>query len=177
MWGCRFRVARVSVRQCDVTGSVTLSDRDRGVTVPDRRGFSPEINPVCFRFMSSMRVPRSVISCGEMVRVPSRHTPPRMSLRLPCPSIKGLPHLCCVRPKLSAVAVSETTPVPCALAVSCCSSRSLTLTRRAAKSALLKTTICYDAAAVAASLPFRSFFVKVRSTHSDTRQFCPMCLE
>ena len=59
---------------CDVTGSVTLSDRDRGVTVPDRRGFSPEINPVCFRFMSSMRVPRSVISCGEMVRVPSRHS-------------------------------------------------------------------------------------------------------
>ena len=69
-----FSVARVSVRQCDVTGSVTLSDRDRGVTVPDRRGFSPEINPVCFRFMSSMRVPRSVMSCGEMVRVPSRHT-------------------------------------------------------------------------------------------------------
>jgi len=32
--------------RCDVTGSVTLSDRDRGVTVPDRRGFSPEINPV-----------------------------------------------------------------------------------------------------------------------------------
>ena len=41
---------------CDVTGSVTLSDRDRGVTVPDRRGFSPEITLVCFRFMSSMRV-------------------------------------------------------------------------------------------------------------------------
>ena len=61
------------MRQCDVTGSVTLSDRDRGVTVPDRRGFSPEINPVCFRFMSSMRVSRSVIPGGEMVRVPSRH--------------------------------------------------------------------------------------------------------
>ncbi len=50
VWGCRFRVARVSVRQCDVTGSVTLSERDRGVTVPDRRGFSPEINPVLLSF-------------------------------------------------------------------------------------------------------------------------------
>jgi hypothetical protein len=75
---CSFRVARVSVRQCDVTGSVTLSDRDRGVTVPDRRGFSPEINPVCFRFMSLMRVPRSVMSCGDMVRVTSRHNSSRM---------------------------------------------------------------------------------------------------
>ena len=68
------------MRQCDVTGSVTLSDRDRGVTVPDRRGLSTEINPVCFRFMSSMRVPRSVMSCGEMVRVPSRHTLARTAL-------------------------------------------------------------------------------------------------
>jgi len=31
---CRFGDARVSVRQCDVTEAVTLSDRDRGVTVP-----------------------------------------------------------------------------------------------------------------------------------------------
>jgi hypothetical protein len=38
---CRFGVARVSVRQCDVTESVTLSDRDRGVTVPQyKRGFA-----------------------------------------------------------------------------------------------------------------------------------------
>jgi hypothetical protein len=42
------------VRQCDVTGSVTLSDRDRGVTVPNRRGFSLEINPV-FAFVSCRR--------------------------------------------------------------------------------------------------------------------------
>ena len=49
-----FSVARVSVRQCDVTGSVTLSDRDRGVTVPNRRGFSLEINPV-FAFVSCRR--------------------------------------------------------------------------------------------------------------------------
>ena len=31
---CRFGTARVSVRQCDVTEAVTLSDRDPGVTVP-----------------------------------------------------------------------------------------------------------------------------------------------
>ena len=30
---CRSGDARVSVRQCDVTETVTLSDRDRGVTV------------------------------------------------------------------------------------------------------------------------------------------------
>ena len=38
------------MRQCDVTGSVTLSDRDRGVTVPDRRGFSQEIKSVLLSF-------------------------------------------------------------------------------------------------------------------------------
>ena len=32
-WRCRFGVARVSVRQCNVTASVTLSGRYRGVTV------------------------------------------------------------------------------------------------------------------------------------------------
>jgi len=31
---CRSDAARVSVRQCDMTKTVTLSDRDRGVTVP-----------------------------------------------------------------------------------------------------------------------------------------------
>ena len=35
---------------CDVTGSVTLSDRDRGVTVPNRRGLFQEINPVLLSF-------------------------------------------------------------------------------------------------------------------------------
>ena len=73
-WRCRFGVARVSVRQCDVTESVTLRDRDRGSRSTGRKGFSPEINPVLLSFMSSMRVSRSVISCGEMVRVPFRHS-------------------------------------------------------------------------------------------------------
>jgi hypothetical protein len=41
---CRYRAPTESVSVCDVTGSVILSDRYRGVTVPSceikRRGFS-----------------------------------------------------------------------------------------------------------------------------------------
>ena len=38
---CSFGVARVSVRQCDVTEAVKLSDRDRRVTMPRyKRGFA-----------------------------------------------------------------------------------------------------------------------------------------
>jgi hypothetical protein len=38
---CRFGDGRVSVRQCDVTEAVTLSDRYRVVTVPRyKRGFA-----------------------------------------------------------------------------------------------------------------------------------------
>ena len=45
---CRFGVARVSVRQCDVTESDTLSDRDRGVTVPRyKRVFSGNKSQFC----------------------------------------------------------------------------------------------------------------------------------
>ena len=38
-----------------------------------RKGLTPEIKRVLFSFMSSMRVSRSVILRGEMVRVPFRH--------------------------------------------------------------------------------------------------------
>ena len=63
-----------STKKCDVTESVTLRDRDRGSRSTGRKGFSPEINPVLLSFMSLMRVSRSVIPCGEMVRVLFRHS-------------------------------------------------------------------------------------------------------
>jgi len=54
-----------------VTESVTLRDMDRGSRSTGRKGFSPEINLVLLSFMSSSS--SSVLSCGEMVRVPFRH--------------------------------------------------------------------------------------------------------
>ena len=64
-----------------MTESVTLRDRDRGSRSTGRKGFSPEINPVLLSFMSSMRVSRSVIPCGEMVRVPFRHSDKNFAVR------------------------------------------------------------------------------------------------
>jgi hypothetical protein len=73
------------VIQCDVTESVIPSGRYRGVTVlrvmrDEKKGvrvqkvFVP-VNKRSFPFvsMASMRVSRSVLPCGEMVRVPFRH--------------------------------------------------------------------------------------------------------
>jgi hypothetical protein len=65
---------RDRVRYIDVTESVTLRERDRGSRSTGRKGVSLEINLVLLSFMSSMRVSRSVIPCGEMVRVLFRHS-------------------------------------------------------------------------------------------------------
>jgi hypothetical protein len=67
---CRFDDARVSVRQCDVTETVTLSDRDRGVTVPRyKRGFSGNKDQL---FMQKS-VPSVVRERGAPVEVQFRH--------------------------------------------------------------------------------------------------------
>jgi hypothetical protein len=60
---------RVSVIQCDVTGSVILSDRYRGVTVP-----SCEIIKLVFSSFMMSSVPHEIAAHEGAVPVPFSHT-------------------------------------------------------------------------------------------------------
>jgi hypothetical protein len=53
----------------DVTEAVTLRDRDRGVTVPRYKGFSPEIKTSCCRVHVEERPKRVFITAGPITKL------------------------------------------------------------------------------------------------------------